>query len=81
MALGAAGSTMKSSLLHADDAPVDASGKVIAGLKGMSQRQNQTVCGNLSDRKYVSVLQDSLCKFGAIRLQDHPNVEVAAELI
>ena len=33
MALGAAGSTMKSSLLHADDAPVDASGKVIAGFE------------------------------------------------
>ena len=81
MALGAAGSTMKSSLLHADDAPVDASGKVIAGFeRNEPAAKSDGLWKPFSDRKIrVGIAGFGLCKFGAqFGFQDHPNVEVAA---
>ena len=80
MALGAAGSTMKSSLLHADDAPVDASGKVIAGFEtnepAAKRRIVDTLFGPKNTCRYCRIR--SLQVRCTIRLQDHPNVEVAA---
>ena len=81
MALGAAGSTMKSFLLHADDAPVDASGKVIAGFEtNEPAAKPDGLWKPFSDRKIrVGIAGFGLCKFGAqFGFQDHPNVEVAA---
>ena len=81
MALGAAGSTMKSSLLHADDAPVDASGKVIAGFEtNEPAAKPDGLWTPFSDRKIrVGIAGFGLCKFGAqFGFQDHPNVEVVA---
>ena len=61
MALGTAGSAMRPSLLRADDAPVDASGKVIAGFEtNEPATKSDGLWKPFSDRKIRVVLQDSV---------------------
>ena len=81
MAFGAAGAAMTSSLLRAEDGPVDASGKVIAGFEtNEPAAKPDGLWKPFSDRKIrVGIAGYGLCKFGAqFGFQDHPNVEVAA---
>ena len=81
MALSVADSALNPSLLCADDAPVDAAGKVIAGFEtNEPAAKPDGLWKPFSDRKIrVGIAGFGLCKFGAqFGFQDHPNVEVAA---
>ena len=81
MAFGTAWSGMTTSLLRAEDSPVDASGKVIAGFEtNEPAAKPDGLWKPFSDRKIrVGIAGYGLCKFGAqFGFQDHPNVEVAA---
>ena len=79
--LSTTGTVMTSTVLRADDRPVDASGRVIAGFEN-NERETLAEGGwrPFSDRQIrVGSAGVVLCKFGAqFGFQDHPNVEVSA---
>jgi len=85
--VGAAGAVLGAgpvTTVHAEEqpkAPVDASGKVIAGFEEMQADPDATKGWQpFSDRKIrVGIAGYGLCKFGAaFGFQNHPNVEVVA---
>ena len=81
VALSTTGTVLTSTVLRADDRPVDAGGRVIAGFENNEQ---ETLAEGgwrpFSDRKIrIGIAGFGLCKFGAqFGFQDHPNVEVSA---
>ena len=81
VALSTTGTVLTSTVLRADDRPVDASGRVIAGFEN---NEHETLAEGgwrpFSDRQIrVGIAGFGLCKFGAqFGFQDHPNVEVSA---